>query len=174
MIDADGVVHELLRDVNGLVSGRIAQKFGHGILTKEGIDRKELARIVFTDKKKLKQLEGIIHPLVTKIIKDEIKAFLKKRREGVLVLDVPLLFESGLYKEVDAVVVVSAKKSIQLRRAAKRLNITLGEAERRLKQQMPLSYKKRLSDFVVDNNGSLKETKNQVQRLWQRIQKIKQ
>ena len=77
-------------------------------------------------------------------------------------LDVPLLFESKIDKYVDIVIVVKANREKQIARAAKSLKVTKAEAKRRIKAQMPLRTKIRLADMIIDNNGTLNQTKKQV------------
>ena len=171
VIDADAVVHRQLKDRRSLCYRAICARFGKDILTQGEIDRKKLAKIVFNDPQELKQLEGIIHPITKQVIWAKAEAFLKQKKSRVVVLDVPLLFESGWAKDVDAVIVVAAERSAQIARAVRKLHISPLEAEQRIKQQLPLPYKKRRADFVVDNNGNIKETKRQVQDLWKKIER---
>ena len=88
-------------------------------------------------------------------------------------MDVPLLFESGLDRTVDVVVVVKASRNAQIIRAAKRLNISRIEALRRIKAQQPLNQKIRLADYVIDNGAGKLKTKQQVKEIWQKLNRKK-
>ena len=91
----------------------------------------------------------------------------------VAVLDVPLLFESRLDRLVDYTVVVKAGRQNQIKRAVGKLGMSRGEALRRIRNQMPLREKIRRADIIIDNEGSLTKTYNQVKEIWQRIQQRK-
>lgn len=171
VVDADQIVHRLL-SLNGKCVKAVVRSFGKDILKSGRIDRKALAQKVFADSRHRRALERIIHPQVIREIHGRLKGFQRSKRHTVVVLDVPLLFEAGLDRLVDAVVVVKASPPIQERRLRKRIAMTHQEFLKRLKAQMPLSKKIAQADFVVDNSGSLKETRRQVKKIWERISQI--
>ncbi len=148
----------------------VRKAFGNDIFPNGQIDRRKLAGIVFKDRKKLRQLEKILHPEVKKIIKEEIKRYRKSKKKGIVILDVPLLFEVGLEKNVDYIVVVKASRDVQLKRAAQNLWLTKSEALRRIKAQLPLGVKSRLADIIINNQGSKKQVEKEVEKVWQRLQ----
>jgi dephospho-CoA kinase len=114
----------------------------------DGIDRRELGRRVFGDGKALRRLEAILHPMVRA---DE-RTFLKRmaaRRKPLVVLDIPLLFESGSERRCDAVVVVSAPRFVQRARVLRRPGMTAQKLAVILAKQMPDGAKRRRADFVV-------------------------
>ena len=168
VLDADRIAHEHIQP-KGESFNPILKVFGPGILIKGKIDHKKLGMIVFKNRGALKRLEKIIHPAVVKTIRDEINKYKKNRKSGVVVLDVPLLFESGLNRYADVVIVVKATQVQQIERAQKRLNINKKQALGRIRSQMPLSSKIRLADFIIDNRGNLKETKKQVEKIWREL-----
>ena len=172
VIDADRIAHQLMKR-NGNCYKAIVQKFGKGILTKGSIDRKKLAAVVFADSRKRKTLERIIHPAVTKEIRKSIELFKKRSSKGIVVLDVPLLFESGLDQYVDVIIVVKARRIDQITRAVNHLKITKKEAQRRIAAQMPLNEKIRRADIIIDNNQSKRKTKNEVDEIWLRARRKK-
>ena len=94
----------------------------------------------------------------------------KQKRPGVLVLEVPLLFEVGLDREMDVVVVVRARQSDQLKRALQGRFKNRGEVVQRIKAQMPLTQKMRQGDIIIDNRGRLADTRRQVDQVWQDLQ----
>lgn len=143
-----------------------ADKIVHGILDKSS--RRLLAHFVFDQPQALRKLCRIIHPLVKKKIFSEIK---KHRPEKIIVIDAPLLIESGLNKKCDYLVAVKANFRKQLQRAGKSLSLSQGQIRKRIRQQMPLKRKIALADFVIDNAGSLKDTEKQVRRVWLELDK---
>jgi dephospho-CoA kinase len=166
VIDADKIAHGLLKP-GAPTYARIVRAFGTRILRKnKEIDRSALARVVFGNKVLLRRLDGIIHPEVIRRIRKEIK----ESRRKVIVLDVPLLIEAGVAKLTDAVVVVCASRRAQLKRLTKKTGLSRTDILRRIKAQMSLANKVRMADFVIDNNGSINQTKKQVyairRKLW--------
>ena len=168
VLDADRIAHQ--QALPGASCFRlIVKSFGKDILTGGRIDHKKMAACVFTDIKKLRKLEKIIHPKVRKVILTKIIQYQKSKRVRVVVLDVPLLFEAKLNEYVDMTIVVKSSKAKQLLRATKHSYRTKGDALRRIKSQMPLRQKIRLADIIIDNNGSLIKTKKQVVQIWEKL-----
>ena len=165
VIDADAIGHGLLEQ-GTRVYGAIVRCFGPGVLTADkAIDRRALSQIVFSDKARLQKLNSIIHPEIIRIVKKEIA----KVRKGVVVLDAPLLVETGFYRNVDKVVVVTSSQARQIQRLQERLRLSRREILKRIRSQMPLSDKVRVADFVIDNNGTrndLRKTVTQIRRMW--------
>ena len=168
IIDADQITHQAIHR-GGSCFTRVLKAFGKTILKGDDVDRKKLAEIVFKDPKQLLKLERIVHPAVLKQIRNEIRFYKKNKSENVVVIDVPLLFESGLYRDVNLTIVVKTSQQKQIERAMQRLKCTQSEAMRRIKMQMPLSQKVRLADITIDNNGTIRETEKQVKIIWQKI-----
>ena len=161
IIDADKIVHSLLNP-GTKVYRQIKHIFGSGVFTRsQRIDRKKIAAIVFEDRKCLKKLNQIIHPQVIRLIKNEIR--LSKAR--VVILDVPLLIESGLGRIVDKIIVVKITRKQQLKRIKKKFSLSEADILKRIKMQLPLSRKVRMADFVIDNSGTFKETRKQAGKL---------
>ena len=144
--DADETVHALMAP-GGAAFDQICQVFP-GVRSKVGIDRKRLGDLVFADMAALKKLEAILHPLVRK----QKTEFLKQsalRRQNLVVLDVPLLFETGGEAKCDAVVVVTAPTFVQRARVMARPGMTTEKFESILAKQVPDLIKRRSADFVV-------------------------
>ena len=153
--DSDATVHRLLgRD--GQAVDAVAAAFP-GVRRGNEIDRQRLAKRVFGDAAALARLERILHPRVRRAT----LAFLKRQcraRRTIVVLDIPLLFETGGERLCDAVVVVSAPASVQAARVLKRPGMTRARFEAILATQMSDREKRRRADFVVQTGGSRRQT----------------
>jgi dephospho-CoA kinase len=162
-IYADGIAHELLE--SPAVIGELAERFGPGVLDDSGrIVRSRLATLVFGDdeshRANRKFLEGVLHPRV----RSEIHRRLGDLRRGgtrLVVLDIPLLFESGWDQECDGVVFVDASEATRLARTAPRGWDAAAHRQREA-HQMPLEEKKKRSDWIVSNEGDSSFIERQV------------
>jgi len=140
---------------------KIIAEFGREILTKNGeIDRPKLGSIIFHQAEKRQLLNEITHPEVRKRMREQVE-HAKKNNEEVVVLDIPLLFESNLTNMVDKTILVFVDNETQLQRLIARNNLSVEDAEARIRSQMPLSEKVILADAVINNNGSIEDTKEQ-------------
>ena len=148
----------------------ILKIFGRQYLGKSGeLDRKKLAWRVFSNPKDLKKLNILIHPGV---IFESLKLIERlRKKKGVLVLDVPLLFESKMAELADCTVVVSTRKQKMIARAAKK-GLPAGLAKKILSTQWPLSKKEHLADFVIKNNGTTAQLEKEVRWVLNKIQSI--
>ena len=170
VLDADKISRQLIGK-NGKCRSKVIKKFGGRIVTNGQIDREKLADEAFSDERKLRALEKILHPAVGEEIKKEFKRIARRDPKAVAVIDVPLLFEAGFDRLVEAVLVVKAKRLVQLKRL-KAKGVSPAEFKRRRKRQLPILKKIRLADFVIDNSGSLNSTQKQARKIWERIQRI--
>lgn len=140
----------------------IVRHFGERVLLKDGsIDRAELGSIIFHDEKERKALNSIVHPAVRKRMTAK-KEQAISRNEQMIILDIPLLFESKLQYMCDKTLLVYADEGIQLQRLMQRNQLSEKEAMARIHSQMPLREKKALADAVIDNNGRIEETEKQL------------
>jgi dephospho-CoA kinase len=155
--DADAVVHRLYA---GEAVPLVEAAFP-GVSTAAGIDRGALAKRVLDDPAALKRLEGIIHPLVRR---EEMRFLADAERAGapVVVLDIPLLFETGGERRVDAVVVVTAPPDVQRVRAFSRPGMTEEKFQALQAKQVPDAEKRRRADFVVDTSLGFDFARQQV------------
>ncbi|MDE2222571.1 MAG: dephospho-CoA kinase [Candidatus Omnitrophica bacterium] len=169
VIDADAVTRGLLTGTKKCVK-KVAKIFPGVILKANRIDRSKLAKIVFSHPRELRKLTNILYPEALKVVRLKLSRY---KHESFVVLDVPLLFESGWDKITDTTIVVKAKRLQQLERAVKRLGITRSEALRRLRRQMPLKAKCAMADIVIDNSRSLTQTQHQVDAIIHRLRKRK-
>lgn len=161
VIDTDHIVGEILSGKNKITIA-IVREFGEEVLSeskvRDFINKTKLAKIVFYDDRKRKKLESIIHPEVKRRLDKLIK--LNKDKEIIFVL-VPLLFESNMEGTFDELWCVICKKKIQVERL-KEKGFKSKDITARIKAQMPLNKKAKLSDYVIDNSGKRKKTKEQV------------
>src|SRR5215510_3017003 len=158
--DADAVVHKLYA---GEAAGAIEAAFP-GATAGGKVDRNKLAARVLGDAAALKRLEAIVHPLVQRA-EERLLAEAKARGEAIAVLDIPLLFETGGDRRVDAVVVVSAPPEVQRARVLERPGMTIEKLEAILAKQMPDAEKRARADFVVDTSEGFDAARAQVRAI---------
>jgi len=163
VIDADRLVHELYGKDPGMRRA-LVRAFGRGVAPNGKISRKRLGEVVFADRSRLKKLTGMVHPRVIK----QIKMLAKNAVSGVLVVDAPLLIESGLTEFVDFILTVKAPGFLIRRRAGQR-GFSGEDLRKRTSAQMPIRKKIALSDFVINNNRSKKHVKREVKKIWQKV-----
>lgn len=165
-IDLDKLAHKALRPSSPHFK-KIVKAFGKDIVVNNRIDRLRLARKVFGDKRRLAQLNAIIHPSVIKTMKGLIKSFSKKYR--FTAIETPLLFEAGLQQHFDYIIVVVADKKKQMERAKKTTSLSSADILRRINSQLPLAKKKKKADFVINNNYSKTQTRTQVRDIMEQL-----
>ena len=170
IIDADLIARQVVaKKSSGLK--QIVAKFGEEILTASGeLDRKKLGKLVFSNKDLLKALTDITGPLIRTEILREIEAA-KKAQVKLVVLDIPLLFETGYQTLCDKVMVVTIPSKLQLERVMKRDNLSAAEARKRIANQLPASKRNELADVLIDNSKSVAETYQQVLK-WLKIEAL--
>lgn len=160
VFDADAAVHRLQGPEGALVA-EIERRFP-GTTGPDGVDRGALAERVLGEREALQNLEALIHPAVAK----EREAFLGAHADAPLVLlDIPLLFEAGGWREVDKIVVVSAPAEVQRARVLARPGMTPEKLDRILARQIPDTEKRVRADFVIDTGTSLDATRRAVRRI---------
>ncbi len=168
VIDADEISRNLTKK-GTTVFKKIIETFGNEILNADGeLDRKKLAEIVFSNPKKRKLLENIIHPAV-KAERNKIINELERKNINIVALDIPLLFEAGMDKEVDFIITAYADEKTLFERVCIRDRMTFEEFSKRLKNQLPLEEKVRKSHFVIDTRKNLEELKIELAEIINRI-----
>jgi len=166
IIDADRIAHKCLLPGTKTYKA-IVNFFGRGILkARHKIDRRKLGKLVFANPRLLDKLNSMIHPRVIR----EIKVRIRELKKGIVVLDAPLLLEAGLKKVVDDLIVVIIGRDELIRRMLKKTSLQRAEVLKRVKSQIPLRKKKHAADFIIDNSGTIRETKKQVKRIISKIQ----
>jgi dephospho-CoA kinase len=160
LFDADAAVHRL-QGAEGALVAEIEAHFP-GTTGAAGVKRGALAERVLGAPEKLRTLEQLVHPAVAR----EREAFLAAHAGAPLVvLDIPLLFEAGGWKDVDKVAVVSAPEEVQRERVVARPGMTPEKLDRILARQLPDRDKRARADFVIDTGTSLEETRRAVRRI---------
>jgi dephospho-CoA kinase len=166
--DADAAVHALYE---GEAVPLIENAFP-GSTADGKVDRAKLAAIVVGDATAIARLEAIVHPLVGRV-RDRFLDEAQARGAPVVVLDIPLLFETRGERHCDAVVVVSAPAEVQKRRAFERPGMTEEKFTALLAKQMPDEEKRRRADFVVDSSHSFDHARAQVRDILQAVAKMR-
>ncbi len=169
VIDTDRIVHELLRPGTA-VAGEIEKAFGDDILDGGGsVDRKKLAAKVFhLEPGRVNELNSIIHPEVIKTIDNRLFSA-EERGVRAVVIDAPLLIETGLNERVNYTVFVRASAEKAVERLSREGRAGREDFKARMKLQLNASEKEKVADFVVDNNDSAEKTESQVREIWNMV-----
>lgn len=151
----------------------IVDYFGPEILSSDGtVNRSALAKIVFSDDKRRKVLEGFTHPRIFEEKDALIKAIKRKDPCSVVIVDIPLLFELDLRDMFDKVILAYVPRAIQIRRVLKKGALGREEVEKRLNAQIPIEEKRSLSDYIIHNEGSLKDTRDQIREIIRELKEL--
>lgn len=161
IIDADIVAREVVEPgMPGLE--KIKTVFGPEVINPDGtLARKKLGKIIFADDNKRELLNRSLGPFIRKEILRQIEVM--KAKADLVIVDIPLLYETGYESLLDQVAVVYLPESIQLQRLMKRDHLTSIEAQQRINSQMPIEEKRKRADILFDNQGTIEEVKTQVQ-----------
>jgi len=166
IISCDNIVAELLE--KDRIKKELVKIFGNEVVKNGKVDKKKIAEVIFTDCEKKEKLENLIHPLVFKRIDEEIEKNVDRiKKKGIIVVEIPLLFETKSEKKFDYVIVVNASPDI----IKSRLKGKLSEREIELiwKNQLPLKFKEKNADYVINNSGSIHQTEKYVKKLIKEI-----
>src|SRR5215467_7936704 len=168
VIDADEATRAVeARGTEGL--RLLAREFGPGIITPDGdLDRGRLAEIAFKDPEARQRLNAIVHPLVRQWMAErQQEAF--QRGDPVVVVDIPLLFESRGAGAFETVVLVYAPEDLQVRRLVELRGMSEAQARARIAAQIPIEDKRRMATHVIENTGGMDDLQAQVEQLWVEI-----
>ena len=169
VIDADQVVHEL-QEPGGRLYQALLSTFGSSILQEDGrLDRPKLGAMIFGDSELLAQSSQIQN----QIIREELagRRDLLAEKEDIFFMDLPLLFELGYESWFDQIWLVDVTEKTQLSRLMTRNALSQDEAEKRIAAQLSLQEKRKRADVLIDNNGSLKETRQQIRDALQKLER---
>ena len=170
VIDLDVIAHEVIRFPQ--VIEKIVENFGKEILENNNsendiISREKLGKIIFRNKEKRLILNSIMHPEILHSMREKILKY--KKENKIIFVEIQLLFEVQWEKEFDSILLVSADEKTQIQRVLKRDNRTYEEALNIINSQMSLDEKKKRSDFIIENNGSILELEQKVDEFLKKI-----
>lgn len=166
LVDADRIAREIVLPGSPALD-QIADRFGADMLLPDGsLDRKRLGNVVFSDAGKRKELEEITHPAIRQEMITQMRRLEEEHPQSLVVVDVPLLYESGLTDRFEEIVVVYVPQAIQLERLMRRDGLNEAEASERLLSQWDIEKKRELADYVIDNSKGMEETRQQVEQFW--------
>jgi len=164
VIDADQLAREVVEPGQPALQ-EIAATFGSDVLLPDGrLDRPKLAGIIFADAAERAKLDAITHPRIRARMDEEIKV--RRSGPGVLIADIPLLYENDRTQTVEKVIVVWVDPKTQLLRIRQRDGLSADAARQRIDAQMPLDAKRDRADYVIDNSGSRDDTRRQVEAIY--------
>ena len=150
----------------------IVDYFGRQVLQEdETIDRKKLADVVFRDMEKRKKLEGFTHPRIFEQFHKQVDEIAARTAEPVIQVSIPLLIELDLQYRFHKVLLVYAPRKMQIERLMERDGMNREAAENILKAQLPIDEKLGYADYVIHNEGTLEETRRQVEAVWEKLKK---
>ena len=171
LIDTDTLAHQALapRTATGR---RVVEAFGRGIVDPDGtINRARLGEIVFADERQRLRLNELVHPAVRQAWLEEIEALRRLGETGVVLVIIPLLYETGAQDLFDRVIAVACGVATQQARLSSR-GLTAQQASARVAAQLPMTQKMERADYVIWSEGALPVLEQQVERVWQRLQTI--
>lgn len=169
VLDADEIAREVVAPGSPALL-EIKARWPDVIGPDGALDRKKLAAHIFSKPEDRKALDAITHPRIQAQVLERTHA-LWDAGERVVFYDAPLLIENKLHELLEGVVLVVVPKDVQLQRLMQRNGLTKEEAEARVASQMPLEDKKRHARWLIDNSGSLEQTRAQVEKVWQEVKR---
>ncbi len=169
IVDADQLAREVVEPGQPALA-EIADRFGQDMLDADGrLDRKRMAERVFSDAKARAALNAIIHPQIA-IASRAALAGLREAGHSLAIYEAALLVENQVHRGLDGLIVVSAPDEVQVERLCRRDGIDEPAARARLAAQLPLADKVAEADWVVDNGGSVEQTRAQVEKVWRELE----
>lgn len=169
IIDADQIAREVVAP-DRPACREIANLFGEDILLPDGtIDRERLGSLVFNDSEMRRRLEAIVHPRVSAGIDRQMAEIAKNSPKAVVIMDIPLLFETGRTEGLAEIIVVYTPEALQLERLMRRNGLEPDEAKARMASQMPMDEKVARATMVIDNSGTLEDTEQQTAAVYRQL-----
>ncbi|GLI53902.1 dephospho-CoA kinase [Thermodesulfovibrio yellowstonii] len=166
VINADKIVETLLEEPE--VIEEIKKLFGNEVIINGKLNKKYISSIVFENPLMRIYLENILHPRVFEKVEEIIKNIPQRGEPIIVVVEAPIIFERGYQNKFDLIITVFTSEEIALERLEKK-GISKEEAFRRLKCQFPIEMKKSKSDYIINNSGTLEETAQQVEAIFQKL-----
>lgn len=166
LIDADVIAREIMEPGHPVLAA-VVERFGQAVLHPNGtLNRKKLGEIVFASPEQRKALENLTHPAIRAEMRERMAKLEAEAPRRLIVADIPLLYESGLERLYERIMVVYVPRDVQLSRLMQRDGLSREEAERRLNAQMDIELKKERADILIDNSRGLDETERQIDGFW--------
>lgn len=163
VVSADAIVHEIIH-TDPFIHQQMVEQFGSEVCDEKGISREAIAKKVFNDSEQLKRLEAILHPLVLRKIEESYERACKNGKSDLFVVEIPLLYEIRADQFYDEVVVVVSDEAIAKKRF-QHSGFTEAEYDLRMKRQLSPKEKAQRANYIIYNNGSIQDLKNEVIRL---------
>lgn len=171
LIDTDTLAHRALAPQTA-TGRRVVEAFGRGILDPDGtINRARLGEIVFADERQRQRLNELVHPAVRKAWLEEINALRRMGETGVVLVIIPLLYETGAQDLFDRIITMACGAATQQARLCLR-GLTAAQTAARVAAQWPVTQKMERADYVIWGEGALPVLEQQVERVWRRLQTI--
>ena len=172
VIEADEVGHLVLLP-GGEAYGQVIDAFGQGIVDEGGsINRSRLAGVVFDNPVQLERLNSIVHPAVRKRALAAFEEIRQCDPRGVVVYVAAILIESGAWREMDKIIVVTCDRAQQIARAMHRPGAAESAVLARLENQMPLEKKRTFADYVIDTSGTKEDTLRQTALVYEELRRL--
>jgi len=169
LVDADVIAREVMLPGHQVLAATV-RHFGQGILSPDGtLDRAKLGEIVFRDPEARQTLNDLTHPAIRQEIRSRMQELDQQEPEKLIIVDIPLLYESNLQGMFEEIVVVYVPREVQLTRLMQRNNWSREKAEDLLNAQMDIELKRSKASYVIDNSGDLAHTDMQVAAMWDRL-----
>jgi dephospho-CoA kinase len=168
IVNADDLAREVVEPGHEAWQ-EIVASFGAGVLqSDQNLDRQKLRTLIFNQPEARKRLESIIHPRVRALAEERIRQY-AAAGYPVVIYEVPLLFEGNLQEWLRPVILVACDVETQTARLQKRDHLTAADAEKHIAAQMSLKDKRRLADYVIENNGTLEDLERQTRQILEQI-----
>ena len=169
IIDADQIAREVVKP-GEIAWEEIHKEFGEDILNPDRtINRLKLGEIVFNDNEKRDRINKITHPRIIERMKELIKKY-KRDNVKVVIIEATLIVEKGGLKDtIEELIVVTSDKETQIKRILERDGFKREEAISRIESQIPITEKEKHASYVIDNSGTLSETRKQVEEVWEKL-----
>jgi dephospho-CoA kinase len=170
LMDADAIVHDLFRPGEP-VNQAVVAAFGDRVIAADGsINRAVLGEIVFRDPLARQRLNSLVHPAVIQRQQEWLNTLQARDPQAIGIVEAALMIEAGTYKNYDKLIVVTCSSGEQSRRLRERSGLSEDQIEARIASQMPMEEKIKFADFVIDNSGSLTDTKTQVEEVYRALE----
>jgi dephospho-CoA kinase len=169
VISMDELAREVVKS-DSPVLGAISDHFGKGILRANGsLDRRKLRGIIIRDSRAREVLENLTHPEIFRLFEEKVDAIKACHEDAVVVVEIPLLFELGIQDQFDVVVLVESGSDLQKSRLMARDDSSSEEVQALLCIQVAADKKRPYADYIVKNQGLLKETEIAVKEIYRKI-----